>query len=71
MPAQQQYMGLVRLNGVIQITTKKGSSGAPTVSLSTNFGFTRAYEIRKVLDGPGYVNMRVNLMKTVRGNIMR
>ena len=27
-------------NGVIQITTKKGSSGAPTVTLSTNFGFT-------------------------------
>lgn len=55
-------------NGVIQITTKKGSSGAPTVSLSTNFGFTKPYEIRKVLDGPGYVNMRVNLMKAVRGN---
>lgn len=55
-------------NGVIQITTKKGSSGAPTVTLSTNFGFTKPYEIRKVLDGPGYVNMRVNLMKAVRGN---
>lgn len=55
-------------NGVIQITTKKGSSGAPTVSLSTNFGFTNAYELREVLDGPGYVNMRVNLMQAVRGN---
>lgn len=55
-------------NGVIQITTKKGSSGAPTVSLLTNFGFTKPYELRKALDGPGYVNMRVNLMQAVRGN---
>lgn len=55
-------------NGVIQITTKKGSNGAPTVSLSSTFGFTNAYEIRKALDGPGYVNMRENLMQAVRGN---
>ncbi len=55
-------------NGVIQITTKKGSSGAPTVSASANFGITNAYEIRKALDGPGYVNMRENLMQAVRGN---
>lgn len=55
-------------NGVIQITTKKGSIGAPVVTLSTNFGFTKAYELRKALDGPGYVNMRENLMQAVRGN---
>lgn len=55
-------------NGVIQITTKKGTKGAPTVTLSTNWGFTKPYELRKALDGPGYVNMRVNLMKAVRGN---
>jgi TonB-linked SusC/RagA family outer membrane protein len=55
-------------NGVIQITTRKGSKGAPAVTVSTNFGFTKAYEIRKALDGSGYVNMRVNLMQAVRGN---
>lgn len=54
-------------NGVIQITTKKGNKGAPQVSLTTNFGYMKAANLRKPLDGPGYVNMRYQLMNQLHG----
>ncbi len=54
-------------NGVIQITTKKGSNGAPQVSLTTNFGWMKAANLRDPLDGDGYINMRYLLMNQLHG----
>ena len=41
--------GIRAANGVIILTTKRGVAGKPKVSLSTNFGITKATELQKGL----------------------
>lgn len=42
-------------NGVIQITTKKGQTGAPKIELSSSVGISTIMKKIKVLDAAGYV----------------
>lgn len=50
-------------NGVINITTKKGKVGAPSINFSINAGAVAASFLRPVLSPEGYVDMRQNLYR--------
>lgn len=50
--------GIRGANGVIIVTTKRGQIGKPVLSLSTNFGFTRAAELLKTVSSYEYAVMR-------------
>lgn len=43
-------------NGVIQITTKRGQTGAPKIEFSTSIGMSTMMRQIEVLDAAGYVN---------------
>jgi len=45
-------------NGVIIITTKRGKSGAPTLSYNTWFGATKIVRYADVFDGPQFVEFK-------------
>lgn len=50
--------GSLAANGVIQITTKRGKTDKPTVQLSINEGIQTPTNRPKMLDGPGYIQLR-------------
>lgn len=50
-------------NGVIQITTKKGTIGTPTINLTITAGAARPSFIRPSLSPEGYIDMRRNLLQ--------
>lgn len=50
-------------NGVINITTKKGTVGRPTINVNMNVGFVTPSFIRPVLSPEGYIDMRHNLLQ--------
>jgi TonB-linked SusC/RagA family outer membrane protein len=50
-------------NGVINITTKRGTVGAPTINVNMNMGFSTPSFIRPVLSPEGYVDMRQTLLQ--------
>ncbi|MCK0157587.1 TonB-dependent receptor [Cellulophaga sp. F20128] len=51
-------------NGVITITTKKGSGGKPSISFSSNIGFTSLSDDQPVYGPDGYVNWRKDVMRS-------
>ena len=51
------------INGVIMITTKKGKSGRPQVTLSTKLGFNIPGQRRKILGGNAERRKKVELYK--------
>ena len=46
-------------NGVILITTKKGKSGAPTVSLNSSYGFQKSAKIIKLMSPADFVKYQL------------
>lgn len=50
-------------NGVIHISTKKGSSGAPSINISANLGAVTASFLRPVLGPEEYLGMREELFR--------
>jgi len=50
--------GIRGANGVIIVTTKRGLIGKPTISLSSNYGFTEARTLFKPLDSYEYALFR-------------
>lgn len=50
--------GAQAANGVIAITTKKGSMGKPTVSFNANIGWVTVADAPELLDGPGFIKYR-------------
>jgi TonB-linked SusC/RagA family outer membrane protein len=50
--------GIRGANGVIIVTTRRGSIGAPSLSLSTNAGFTKAASLLKTVNSYEYALMR-------------
>lgn len=54
-------------NGVVIVTTKKGSSGDGVVSVTTNHGVSMATSIPKLLDAAGFAALN-NDMMTASGN---
>jgi TonB-linked SusC/RagA family outer membrane protein len=53
-------------NGVILVTTKRGSSGKPTINLSYNHGFLTPTRLPKMMDGPLFAE-KSNLARRVQG----
>ncbi len=51
-------------NGIVIITTKKGSSGKPKVSFSSYYGVSAVSRYPSVLDGPGYTAIRREANRT-------
>lgn len=54
--------------GVVAITTKKGRSGKPTITLNTNWGFAEVNQEQKVYDGPGFLNWRADVNRSANQN---
>lgn len=54
--ASAAIYGINAANGVILITTKKGSEGAPRVTVETNYSFVRNYEYLQPLSSYEYMN---------------
>jgi TonB-linked SusC/RagA family outer membrane protein len=50
-------------NGVINITTKKGATGAPTINFNMNIGFSSPSYLREVLSPEEYIDMRSTLFQ--------
>ncbi|WP_341224901.1 TonB-dependent receptor [uncultured Arcticibacterium sp.] len=52
-------------NGIVIVTTKKGSSGKARVSFNTYYGTSKVSRYPTVLDGPGYVALKREANRTV------
>jgi TonB-linked SusC/RagA family outer membrane protein len=62
--ASSAVYGIRGANGVIIVTTKRGKVGKPTLSLSTNFGFTQATNLQKDVTSYEYAIMRNEAINT-------
>lgn len=62
--ASTAVYGIRGANGVIIITTKRGKVGKPVLSLSTNFGFTKATNLQKDVTSYEYAIMRNEAINT-------
>lgn len=56
--------GAKAATGVVAITTKKGKSGAPIITVNTNFGLASLARDQKVYDGPGFLKWRADVMRS-------
>jgi len=56
--ASTAVYGIRGANGVVIVTTKRGSAGKPTISFSTNFGLTKATKLQKGLSAYDYAMFR-------------
>ncbi|WP_131535772.1 SusC/RagA family TonB-linked outer membrane protein [Pedobacter nototheniae] len=56
--------GAKAATGVVAITTKKGKSGTPTITINTNFGFATLAQNQPVYDGPGFLNWRADVARS-------
>jgi TonB-linked SusC/RagA family outer membrane protein len=52
-------------NGVILITTKRGESGKPTISISSSFGMVTDGNVQKPYDGAGYAKWRTDVFRSI------
>jgi TonB-linked SusC/RagA family outer membrane protein len=62
--ASTAVYGIRGANGVIVITTKRGKIGKPSISLTTNFGATRATNLQKGTNSYEYAVMRNEAVNT-------
>jgi len=58
-------------NGVVAITTKKGTSGKPVVTFNASVGFVQVANLRKTLDPEGFIRFRqaYNIGKSTAGEL--
>lgn len=63
--ASASIYGARASNGVVLITTKKGTAGKSTTSFSTYWGFTRLAKDVKVLDGQQYIQYMQDRGETI------
>ncbi|UKT62475.1 SusC/RagA family TonB-linked outer membrane protein [Pedobacter mucosus] len=56
--------GAKAATGVVAITTKKGKTAAPTITLNTNYGFATLAQDQPVYDGPGFLNWRADVARS-------
>jgi len=56
--------GIRGANGVIIVTTKRGALGKPVLSLSTNYGYTKAATLMKTVNSYEYAVMRNQAIQT-------
>jgi len=62
--ASTAVYGIRGANGVIIVTTKRGLVGKPVISLSTNFGFTKATNLQKDVTSYEWASMRNEAINT-------
>lgn len=62
--ASTAVYGIRGANGVIIITTKRGRLGRPLISLSTNFGFTKATTLQRDVTSYEWATMRNEAINT-------
>lgn len=55
-------------NGVILITTKRGATNKPTISLSSSFGLATNAIVEKPYDPDGYARWRTDVFKSINVN---
>lgn len=60
--------GAKSASGVVLITTKKGSSGKPTVTLNSNIGVATLAMDQPLYDGAGFVRWRTDVLKSMNAN---
>ncbi|MNX21348.1 Vitamin B12 transporter BtuB [compost metagenome] len=56
--------GAKAATGVVAITTKKGKSSSPTITVNTNFGMATLAKDQPVYDGPGFLNWRADVQRS-------
>lgn len=56
--------GIRGANGVIVVTTRRGDIGKPRLSLSVNYGFTRAADLMRTVNSYEYALMRNEAIET-------
>lgn len=56
--------GAKAATGVVAITTRKGKSGAPTITFNTNFGIAALAKDMPVYDGPGFLTWRADVARS-------
>ena len=57
--------GAKAASGVVLITTKKGSGSKPTIAFNTNIGFGELAMNQPLFDGPGFINWRTDVLKSI------
>ncbi|WP_209329236.1 SusC/RagA family TonB-linked outer membrane protein [Lunatimonas salinarum] len=57
--------GAKAANGVILITTKRGTLGKPTIKINTNWGTQGMSKHERVYDGAGFIAWREDVMKSI------
>ncbi|MCC5936854.1 MAG: SusC/RagA family TonB-linked outer membrane protein [Lunatimonas sp.] len=57
--------GAKAANGVILITTKRGTLGKPTIKINTNWGTQGMSKHEPVYDGAGFISWREDVMKSI------
>ncbi|MGI4804915.1 MAG: SusC/RagA family TonB-linked outer membrane protein [Janthinobacterium lividum] len=55
-------------NGVVIVTTKRGSKGGTKITYDAYFGIVNAYNLPKMMDGPTFVNYAREFYKTLGAN---
>ncbi|RYY15770.1 MAG: SusC/RagA family TonB-linked outer membrane protein, partial [Chitinophagaceae bacterium] len=56
--------GAKAASGVVLVTTKRGSSGKPTITLNSNVGFSDLAMDQPLYDGPGFVKWRTDVQNS-------
>jgi TonB-linked SusC/RagA family outer membrane protein len=56
--------GAKAATGVVAITTKKGRSATPTITVNTNVGLATLSKDQPVYDGPGFLNWRADVLRS-------
>lgn len=51
--------------GVVAITTKKGKTGPPIITLNSNFGIAQLEKEQKVYDPQGFLDWRADVMRSI------
>ncbi len=60
--------GAKSASGVILITTKKGTTAKPTITINTNVGAATLSMQEPLYDGPGFISWRTDVLKSINFN---
>lgn len=60
--------GAKSASGVVLITTKRGTTSKPTITLNSNIGFAELAMNQPLYDGPGFVAWRTDVLKSINVN---
>ncbi|MDT3402101.1 SusC/RagA family TonB-linked outer membrane protein [Mucilaginibacter terrae] len=67
-PSALAVYGAQSAGGVVAITTKKGRSGAPRITLNANLGIAQLAKNQKFYQGEGFLNWRADAARSANTN---